>query len=67
MVYDSASLGMSKTLTEVVQKFLRPDVDLDFEKYLKELIQCLNEELPQRAEELRYIFIMQNYFFCFIY
>lgn len=53
VLYDSAYLMQCKPLAHTIHAYLEPDSKLSIESFLRELINCLKTELPQRAEELR--------------
>lgn len=46
----------------MIRANLGPQSKFNFESFLKDLISCLKEELPQRVEELRYI--LRCIYFC---
>ncbi|KAJ8688258.1 hypothetical protein QAD02_024053 [Eretmocerus hayati] len=48
-----AHLVQCPNLSHVIQEHLAPQNKLSMEDFLRELIACLKEDLPQRAEELR--------------
>lgn len=49
----TASIVQSERLSGVIRTNLGPQATFNFENFSKDLINCLKEEFPQRAEELR--------------
>ncbi|XP_012526722.2 maestro heat-like repeat-containing protein family member 1 isoform X1 [Monomorium pharaonis] len=47
------SIVQSEKLSHVIRNNLGPQAKFNFEDFSKDLINCLKEEFPQRAEELR--------------
>ncbi|XP_015183266.1 PREDICTED: maestro heat-like repeat-containing protein family member 1 [Polistes dominula] len=50
---NTASLLQCQPLFDIIHASLGPNIEFHFEKFISNLIQCLQKELPQRAEELR--------------
>lgn len=47
------SIVQNERLSNVIHTNLGPQAKFNFEDFSKDLINCLKEEFPQRAEELR--------------
>lgn len=52
-LYDSANLLQSEPLANLIRTQLIIDNDLNIELFFHDIINCLKQELPQRADELR--------------
>lgn len=52
-LYNITSIVQNERLLQVIRINLGPQAKFNFEDFSKDLINCLKEELPQRAEELR--------------
>ncbi|KAK2577321.1 hypothetical protein KPH14_003451 [Odynerus spinipes] len=50
---NTASLLQCHKLFDIIHTSLGPNTEFNFENFIYDLILCLQEELPQRAEELR--------------
>ncbi|XP_058805829.1 maestro heat-like repeat-containing protein family member 1 [Phymastichus coffea] len=53
VLYDSAYLMQCKSLAHILNTHLAPNSSLSIESFLRELINCMKTDLPQKAEELR--------------
>lgn len=49
----ATAILQNEKLSHVICSNLGPEAKFDFETFSKVLINCLKEEFPQRAEELR--------------
>lgn len=48
-------------LSHLIHTNLGPQVEFNFERFSRDMIQCLKENLPQRADELRYICVYNKF------
>lgn len=54
-LYKIANILQCERLSRAIRVNLGPQAKFNFETFARDLIDCLKEELPQKAEELRYI------------
>lgn len=52
-LYNITSIVQNERLLHVIRTNLGPQAKFNFEDFSRDLINCLKEEFPQRAEELR--------------
>lgn len=56
-LYKITSVIQSERLSHVIHNNLGSQAKFNFETFSRELISCLNDECPEKAEELRYVCI----------